>query len=1011
MSEKIFEDELAHYGTPQLYPGDPHGSGRYREGSGDNPNQHGSDDFLQRVNELKKKGLSETEIAESFGMSTTQFRTEKSLAVQERRSAQVARARSLKEDGYNNVQIAEMMGLKGESTVRSLLNADSEARMKISEKLAVNLAEIVDTKGMVDVGVGTERVLGSGNISREKMNQALKILQDQGYEVYSGRMPQVTNPGRYTTIKVLCPPGTEHKEIYDYSKINSLKDYASRDGGDTFEPSFRYPASMDSKRLMVRYAEDGGVDKDGLIEIRRGVKDLSLGEANYAQVRILVDGTHYLKGMAVYNDNLPEGVDVLFNTNKTREKAPEKLDALKSVKKNLEKDPDNPFGSAIKEHGGQSYYDDPNGEFVDPVTGHKQSLSLINKRATEGDWNEWSDHLPSQFLSKQPLQLINRQLSKTAAEKQAEYDEIMSLTNPTVKRALLETFAEDCDAASVHLKAAALPGQKYQVILPLTSIGDNEVYAPNYKDGSQIALIRYPHGGTFEIPILTVNNRNKEGQEFISKNPKDAVGINSSVANRLSGADFDGDTVMVIPISDTVKIKSTHPLKGLKDFDTKLAYGADDSYEDENGKEHYLRGGKEYKIMRNTQTEMGIVSNLITDMTIMGAEEDELARAVRHSMVVIDAEKHKLDYHQSYIDNNIAALKDKYQGKINEATGKTTHGASTIISRAKSEVEVPERKEGAFFSKENNDRVTLVDTDNKIYYNEKTGEYLNKSQVKTLYIDPNTGEKTYHETGRTYVKAEYIDSKGKKQLASVIAKDGDAYYKNDLNEYVKVSNEKLITKLATETSTKMAEAKNAIELVSKYNSPKELAYADYANKLKSLANSARKESIAIVDIPYSASARSTYAKEYEDLKYKLNISLVNAPKERAAQTIANSIIKTKLTNSPEMSADQENKIRQQALSRARNIVGAKRTNIDITDKEWEAIQAGAITPSMLKQIIDNTDTDVIKKYAMPRNSTVLTDAKIAKINALKSNGYTTSEIADYMGISVSTIQKYTSKKE
>ena len=192
----------------------------------------------------------------------------------------------------------------------------------------------------------------------------------------------------------------------------------------------------------------------------------------------MVDGTHYLKGMAVYSDTMPDGVDVIFNTNK-KSGTPTK-DVLKKIKD----DPDNPFGSLIKEHGGQSYYDDPKGKYTDPVTGKKQSLSLINKRAEEGDWGEWSKTLPSQFLSKQSLTLIKKQLGLSKADKQAEYDEICSLTNPTVKKALLKSFADDCDAAAVHLQAAALPRQKYQVILPLTTIKDNEVYAPNYKVGT-----------------------------------------------------------------------------------------------------------------------------------------------------------------------------------------------------------------------------------------------------------------------------------------------------------------------------------------------------------------------------------------------------------------------------------------------------------------------------------------------------------------------------------------------
>lgn len=324
--------------------------------------------------------------------------------------------------------------------------------------------------------------------------------------------------------------------------------------------------------------------------MRRGVKDLDLGNSNYAQVRILVDGTHYMKGMAIYNDDLPKGVDVIFNTNKSKG-TPMLGDKNNTVLKLIKNDPENPFGSLIKEHGGQSYYIDKDG---------KEKLSLINKRAEEGDWGSWSDHLSSQFLSKQPLPLIKKQLNMSAADKQAEFDEICALTNPTVKKAMLKSFADDCDAAAVHLKAAALPRQKYQVILPIPSMKDTEVYAPNYKDGEQVALVRYPHGGRFEIPILTVNNRQKDAVKVIGKNPIDAVGINGKVAAQLSGADFDGDTVMVIPTGKNVKIAAEPPLKGLEGFDPKLKYG---------GKPEGT-----FKVMNNTQTEMGKVSNLITDM-------------------------------------------------------------------------------------------------------------------------------------------------------------------------------------------------------------------------------------------------------------------------------------------------------------------------------------------------------------------------------------------------------------
>lgn len=889
----IAEEILMHYGMPRR-------SGRYPWGSGDNPYQH-SGDFLSRIDELKSQGLRETEIAEHLGLTTTQLRTQMSLAKDERRSLQVATAKGLREKGYSLNEIAEKMGFANDSSVRSLLNKNSEVRMNQAKTTADFLKKMIDEKGMIDVGTGVERELG---ISREKLNQALYILEMDGYPVYGGGVPQVTNPGKQTNIKVICPPGTEHREIYDFDNVHSVKDYDQilSEDGQKIRPAFQYPESMDSSRLKINYAEDGGIQKDGVIEIRRGVDDLSLGDSHYAQVRIMVDGTHYLKGMAVYSDDLPDGVDVLFNTNKKA--GTPMTDVLKKIKD----DPDNPFGSLIKEHGGQSYYIDKDGN---------EKLSLINKRAEEGDWGEWSDHLPSQFLSKQSMTLINKQLGLATADKVAEYDEICALTNPTVKKTLLKSFADDCDSAAVHLQAAALPRQKYQVILPLTTIKDTEVYAPNYKNGEQVALIRFPHGGTFEIPVLTVNNKQPEGKKVLGNTPKDAIGINSKVAERLSGADFDGDTVMVIPTGGKIKITSTHPLKGLEGFDPKEKYGPDSTT-------------KPYKRMKNTQTEMGKVSNLITDMTLKGATEDELARAVRHSMVVIDAEKHNLDYKRSEQDNGIASLKKKYQGRVED--GKYKEGAATLISRAKSEVSVPKRKGSP-----------TINEDGSLSY--KTADDL-------TYVDKKTGK----------------------------------------------------TKTRTQASTQMAETKDARTLSS--GTPQEEAYASYANKMKSLANQARKEMVSTGKIPYSASAKAAYQNEVDSLNAKLNVALKNAPRERQAQVIANATVAAKKQANPDMTNAEIKKANQQALTSARSQVGAERKPVVITNREWEAIQAGAISESKLTQILNNADIDSLRQRATPRTTTTLSAAKQSKIASMSASGYSTSEIAEALGVSTSTVSKY-----
>ncbi len=919
----IVEEMLMHYGMPRR-------SGRYPWGSGDNPYQH-SGDFLSRVEEMKKNNFTFTDedgktytgevaIAKSMGLSTTQFRTQMSLAKDERRSQDVATAKALREKGYSLNEIADRMGFANDSSVRSLLNEGSEARMNQAKTTADFLKQQVAEKGMIDVGTGVERELG---ISKEKMNQALYILEMEGYPIYGGGVPQVTNPGKQTNIKVLCPPGTEHKEIYNFENVHSVRDYVSHDGGETFD-KFVYPKSMDSKRMQICYAEDGGVDKDGVIEIRRGVDDLSLGNSHYAQVRILVDGNRYLKGMAVYSDDLPPGVDVRFNTNKKKGTPPE--DVMKKIKD----DPDNPFGSLIKA-GGQSYYIDANGE---------RQLSLINKRAEEGDWGEWADKLPSQFLSKQSPYLVKKQLNLATSDKLAEFDEICSLTNPTVKKALLKSFADDCDSAAVHLQAAALPRQKYQVILPITSMKDTEVYAPNYKNGETVALVRFPHGGTFEIPVLTVNNKQAEARRVLGNTPKDAIGINKKVADRLSGADFDGDTVMVIPCnsrSSKVRITSTRPFEELENFDNKFEYGPDSSEPvkvDSRGREYYSRGGKVYQRMANTQKEMGVISNLITDMTLKGATNDELIRAVKHSMVVIDAEKHKLDYKQSEIDNNISALKKKYQGTVDE-NGRYHEGAATLISRAKSETSVPKRQGSPTIDPE-------------------TGKNIWKVSDDLTYVDKRTGK----------------------------------------------------VKDRTQPSTKMAETDDAFTLVSDLNTEIERSYATYANKMKALGNQARLKILSAGKVPYSASAKEAYQAEVDSLNAKLNVALKNAPRERQAQTMANAIVAAKKQDNPGMTSGELKKASQQALTQARASVGAKRETIKITDREWEAIQAGAISENKLTQIIDNADIDSLRQRAMPRATKTLSQAKQNKIASMHASGYSTSEIAEALGVSTSTVSDY-----
>ena len=915
--DSLPEDVLAHYGVKRR-------SGRYPWGSGENPYQR-SGDFMSRADTLKKQGLSEKEIAKGMGFeSTTDYRYAYSIAKNERRKLQVDTAKSLREDGLGASEIGRKMGLP-ESTVRSLLNTDSEARMTMAERTADTLKKEIKEKGYLDVGAGVERELG---VSRQNFEQALRRLEYEGYNVVGVGVPQVTNSKKRTTVKVLCEPGDakeQMRELYqDNGKIKSVGDYHSTDGGKTWDKR-EYPSSISSDRVKIRYGDEGGLGKDGVIEIRPGVADLNLGNSHYAQVRIMVDNSHYLKGMAMYSDDIPDGVDIVFNTNK--KSGTPKMDVLKPIKN----DPDNPFGAYIKADG-QSWYTDSKGN---------KKLSAINKLKEEGDWEESSRNLSSQFLSKQPMELIKKQLNLTYADHQSEYDEINSLTNPVVKKKMLYDFADSCESAAIHLKAAALPRQATRVILPVPKLKENEVYAPYLKNGEKCVLIRYPHGGTFEIPELTVNNKNAAAKKALG-NAIDAVGINSKVAERLSGADFDGDTVVVIPVNSRVRVTSSPALKGLQDFDPKTQYGTTSKIE--NGKEvYYNSNGRRIQVMTkdNTQKQMGVVSNLITDMTLWGAPESDIVRAVRHSMVVIDAAKHKLDYKQSEKDNGIAELKRKYQPKYNDQGEVVGYGgARTLLSRRKQEVEVPERRGAA-------------------------------------KIDPETGKVTYSESGR-----EYTNSKGVRVKAT--------------------------TKVPLITAT------DDIRTLSS-GTPQEDAYADYANKMKALANQARKEYASIKTVPKSSSAAKTYATEVKSLDDKLDTAARNAPRERRAQALANSVVKAKIQANPELS-DRENrkelqKIKRYAIEEARSSVGAsgRDTRIEITDREWEAIQAGAISSTKLSQILRYSDPDKIKERALPKTTTQLSSAQSTKMKAMKASGYTIAEIAESLGVSTSTVSKYLNK--
>lgn len=901
------------YGTPRH-------SGRYPYGSGDNPYQH-EEGFMKTIGELRERGMSETDIAKSMGMTTTEYRHKKSAAVNELRAYRTAEVMRLRDKGMSATAIARRMEMN-ESSVRTLLENAEKVKTESARYNADILKEELKEHPYLDVGAGVERQFG---ITQNKLKNALDILKKDGYSVETIRIDQATNPNQQTTITVLAPPGTTQSDIWkNQDKIEIPMNYFSEDG-EKLRP-IEPPKSIDSKRIMINYADpnrkDSGELKDGLIELRRGVPDLSLGRAQYAQVRIAVDGTHFLKGMAVYADDLPDGVDIRFNTNKTSD-VPMIGPKDNSVLKPMKNDPANPFGADFKDESklilAQKHYIDENG---------KEQLSALNIVSEEGDRNQWHRTLASQFLGKQAPALAKQQLDIKRKIEEAEFEDILKVTNPTVKQRLLNEFADKCDKAAADLDAAPLPGQANKYILPVPSLKDNEIYAPHLKDGTKVVCIRYPHAGIFEIPTLTVNNRNKEAQKMMGTSPLDAVGIGHKAAEQLSGADFDGDSILVIPV-DNVKIKTSEYLPGLRNFNH-----LDGRYAAYPGMHVFKKGSQTEGL------EMGKVSNLITDMTIKGAPLDEIERAVRHSMVVIDTAKHELNYRLSEQVEDIADLKRRYQ--------KAGGGASTLLSRAGAEKDIPERKEKA-----------------KRDFTEQDWE------------DWKAGKMVYVDTGKT------------KTINRFNKKTG---------EYEKVPVERM-TKVH-----QMDIADDAYDLITGTPSRIEKVYADYANSMKELARKARATSRATNDIDYDPSAAKVYATEVAQLKEALYKAQANSPFERKAQLVAKKLAAERIYNAEIRDKDKKKKIRAEELKKARERFGAKKNQIYITDSQWKAIMAGAISKTLLGLILDNADSDRVKALSTPRNSrTTLSAANQARAKSMLSRGYTQAEVADMIGVPVSTL--------
>lgn len=833
----MVDDILQHYGKKRR-------SGRYEWGSGKEPYQGHS--FLASYYKLKNEGLNDNDIAKRMKMNSTQLRQARAKANAEEKNYLIGQVSSDKISGMTNQEIAEKYHIS-EASVRNYLTPGANHKTKQFENIKNTLRDAVAKNEYLDVGSEVEQQLG---VSRTKFNTMVNdLVENEGYHVHKVYIDRLTDKSKPITMKVLTKEPDLMTVVKDSAKIRPLESW-SDDRGETIS-DLKPPKGVDPKKVKIRYSEEGGEDRDGVIELRPGVEDLDMGASHYAQVRIKVGEDRYLKGMAVYGDpkDFPPGTDIIFNTNKKTGTDPR--DVMKPTKQDA-KNNSELFGSTI-------------------IRQNKSNvLNIVNE---EGEWDTWTAALSSQFLSKQPTKLIKERLDATYDDVKADFDEIVSLTNPVVKQHLLESFSDGLDSKARKLGAKGIKGTKSHVILPFPDMKPDEVYAPNYKDGDRVVLVRHPHGGVFELPEVTVNNKYSKAKNMLGKDALDAIGIHPSVAKKLSGADFDGDTVYVIP-NNNKKIKTSKPLEDLKDFDP-----------------------QDYKVDRKTidsrtkNREMGNVSNLITDMTIKDATPSEIARAVRHSMVVIDSEKHNLDYKQSAIDNGISALKKKYQYHINPDTGKKSTGASTLISRSKRLVD-DLRQEGK----------TILDYDPE--------KYSSGTKVESLYVG-------------------------------------------------------------------------------------------YIKKLQTLKNESVKTSQNIKLPEYDKAAAKKYKEEVDSLTRKLNIAKANAPRERQAQILSNKIYYSNLEYN--MSKEQKKKLRSRSLARARETTGAKKETVDITPKEWEAIQNRAISNTKLKQILLNADMDQVRKLASPREPK-LTPAQETKALTYLKKKYTIDETAKALGTSTSAVR-------
>lgn len=935
-------DELKHYGIRRK-------SGRYPWGSGEDEYTR-SKDFYKYVDTLKQQLITEgvkpkevdKELAKLIGLQTpddggysiADLRDTRTIAKETIVREQVVQANKLKAKDWSDKAIAENLGIPV-STVRLRLKTREEDIKASLSKTADILRKNVDEKDIVDVGLGVGLQMG---LSNERLRAAASLLRDEGYHTYTIPQPQVGSKHN-TNQLVMVKPGTTFGEARKMAdRVHTMGEWTEDEGKTFFGIS--KPLSVNVNRIDVKYNSP----EDGTVYVRPGVDDLDMGKNRYAQVRVAVNGTHFIKGMAVLKDDLPPGVDLQVHSNK-KPGTPILGDSNNSVLKVMKSDPDNPFGSAIK----KQIYD------IDPKTGEKRLKSALNIVNEEGDWDDWRLSLPSQMLAKQPHSLIKSQLGETRTQVRDRIKELNSITNPVVRKKKLEDYAEQIDADAVDLRAAAMPRQRTQVILPVPGLNEHQIYAPRFKTGEDVVLIRYPHGGRFEIPEVQVNNNHRGAKKLIGNAP-DAVGINPKVAEKLSGADFDGDTVIVIP-NPKGQIKGLKTAdhfyqKAFDGFDPKKEYGGYEKIGEKVKKDGTVEEIGNFKLMKNTGLEMGMITNLVTDMSIQGADPRHIVRAVKHAQVVIDAEKHKLDFRRSAQENGIAQLKELYQGSAKS-------GAKTLLSQATANKTVNELKERP--AREGG----RIDKETGAIVRVETGKMVNKYDAKTgTYLDGRDGRP-------------------------------------------------LVTERKTEGYKRLALTDDAYSLVRDPNDPVERMYADHANEMKKLANSVRLQADRVQNPHQNKQARAVYKDEIDKLTSDLKAAQALKPLERRAHQYARTTVLMKRADDPTLHIDRDRKkkVEKQALMAARSRLGLEKQVIEITDRQWDAIQAGGVSASALRKILEYADPKRIEELSLPRTNTVMTGAISARAKAMLAAGATNADVAASLGIPASTLRAAAARGE